>query len=113
MYPLVLEDNSLVVGTRAVQRASTLSVSRQHCLTHKTPMEDKECNTLHHPLHLSSPPPHPLSAPSSEVCTFCQLGLAMLFWVSFWMQWPVSTQLLSAWTNCHRTFAPLLSPHTS
>ena len=63
MYPLVLEDNRLVVGTRAVQRASTLSVSRQHCLTHKTPMEDKECNTLHHPLHLSSPSSPPSQCP--------------------------------------------------
>ena len=52
-----------MVGTRAVQRASTLSVSRQHCLTHKTPMEDKECNTLHHPLHLSSPSSPPSQCP--------------------------------------------------
>ena len=63
MYPLVLEDNSLVVGARAVQRASTLSVSRQHCLTHKTPLEDKKCSTLHPPLHLSSPPSPPSQCP--------------------------------------------------
>ena len=75
MYPLAVEDNTLVVGTRANQRPSSLSVSSQHCPTHGNPVKDRECKIT--PVHLSflfsfsSSPPLPSPPPPSPLTSQC------------------------------------------
>lgn len=74
MYPLAVEDNNLVVGTRANQRPSSLSVSSQHCPTHGNPVKDRECKIT--PVHLSflfsfsSSPPLLPPPPLTSQCPF-------------------------------------------